>query len=87
VLKENLATGRYNLIYQDGSKFVETAPSEHYDGVIIDCTDTWTENSPSYVLTTVPFYKHIYRILKKGGSFSQMCSQPTFDGWFKDRWL
>lgn len=41
-----------------------------YDGIVIDCTDTWTEESPSYVLTTPSFYKQIRKILKPGAAFS-----------------
>lgn len=30
--------------------------SEIYDGIIIDCSDSWNEGSPALSLTTVEFY-------------------------------
>lgn len=38
-----------------------------YDGIIIDCSDTWDEGYPAYSLTTVEFYNNIKKILKSGG--------------------
>lgn len=57
-------------MYADGSSFVKEQKDDGFDGIIIDCTDTWTEESPSYVLTTPAFYKEIRRILKPGAGFS-----------------
>lgn len=40
-----------------------------FDGVIVDCSDTWDEESPAYSLTTVEFYKNIKKILNLNGKF------------------
>jgi spermidine synthase len=55
VIQEHKESGRINLTYNDGSKFVETIPNETFDAIIIDCTDPLTEDSPAKALTTVEF--------------------------------
>lgn len=41
-----------------------------YDGIVIDCSDSWNEGSPALSLTTVEFYTNLKKLLKKGGGIS-----------------
>ena len=86
VIQENLDSGRLEVIFENGAEYVKKALTGRFDAVIIDCTDTWSEDSPSYVLTTVDFYQDVYRILKNEGGFSQMCSCPTLETRFRKSW-
>jgi spermidine synthase len=70
VLDESLKSSRLVINYCDASAFVKTEPEDFYDGIIIDSTDAWNEDSPSYVLTTPLFYKDLWKILKKNCGFS-----------------
>jgi len=67
---------RVNLKVEDGIEFVNRAPSEHYDLVIIDSTDP---QGPSEGLFTEAFYEQVHRILSPDGILVTQSESPRFN--------
>jgi len=38
-----METKKFNLLYEDGAKYVETMKKQGklFDGIVVDCTDVW----------------------------------------------
>lgn len=75
-LAQALDHPKVNIRIQDGIKFVEDAPSEHYDIVIVDSTDPV---GPGEGLFTAEFYQEVFRILNKDGLMITQSESPRFN--------
>lgn len=67
---------RVELVFQDGRKYVESAPDAFFDVVILDLTDP-SEGGPAVYLYTKEFYQEIFRILNKEGVMVTQAT-PTY---------
>lgn len=68
--------GRLNVVYEGGAEYAQYLSNQgiFVDGVIIDCTDVWLEDSVASSLFTVEFYKALHTCMNKGARFSQQLS-------------
>ncbi len=66
---------KLNLLIDDGIKFVQNAPENSYDLVIIDSSDPV---GPSEGLFTKSFYQDVYRCLRVGGVITIQSESPIF---------
>lgn len=64
---------RAKLLFEDGIKWVENAPSQSLDIIIIDSTDPI---GPAEGLFSAPFYKQCHRALKPSGILVQQSESP-----------
>ena len=67
---------RLHMIHDDGIKYVQQAPSETFDLVIVDSTDPV---GPAKGLFTEDFYKDVYRILNEQGIMVTQSESPRFN--------
>ncbi|BCU70423.1 polyamine aminopropyltransferase [Stygiolobus caldivivus] len=67
---------RTKLIIGDGYKYVKET-KERFDAVVLDLTDP-IKDSPSQLLYTVEFYKHVKAILKENGGIVTQATSPSF---------
>ena len=67
---------RTKLIIGDGYKYVKET-KERFDAVVLDLTDP-IKDSPSQLLYTVEFYKHVKAVLKENGGIVTQATSPSF---------
>ena len=65
--------GRVEIIFNDAIKWVNLAPSNSMDCIIVDSTDPI---GPAKGLFSTPFYKDCMRVLKKDGLLVQQSESP-----------
>ncbi len=75
-LSSALDDPRLHLIHDDGIKYVQQAPSETFDLVIVDSTDPV---GPAKGLFTEDFYNDVYRILNEQGVMVTQSESPRFN--------
>ncbi len=75
-LSQAFGDPRLHLIYDDGIKYVQQAPSETFDLVIVDSTDPV---GPAEGLFTEDFYNDVYRILNEQGVMITQSESPRFN--------
>lgn len=83
-IEEYVSTGRLDIIFADGAKYLNSMMQEGitYDGIIIDNSDVIIFEGPAESLFTYNFYSCIHACLKMGASFSQQVSdEPTKAKW------
>ena len=85
IIEEEKATGRFELIFQEGSEFIRNCVSKNirFEGVIIDCTDCTLDGSVSATLFNVPFYQALGTVMTDDASFSQQLSFVQNEETFK----
>ena len=76
-----LTDPRVNLVFDDGLKFVEQAPANTYDLIIVDSTDPISVGAG---LFTTEFYKSCYRVLSAQGILVNQHESPYFDVYAKE---
>lgn len=74
-LCESNSDPRAELMYIDGIKWVQDAPANSYDIIIIDSTDPV---GPAVGLFSQSFYQQCHRILKSDGLLVQQSESPLF---------
>ena len=67
---------RARLVVGDGRKFLEEAPGESFDAVILDLVDPM-EGGPAARLYTVEFYRLVRRVLRGGGVAVTQATSPS----------
>ncbi|KRX00073.1 hypothetical protein PPERSA_07270 [Pseudocohnilembus persalinus] len=88
-VKKAQEQGKYEIVIDDGANFAAEKArkfSEIYDGIIIDCSDSWEENSPAISLTTIEFYQNLSKLLTNGGGLSQQLSHNDLIPKFQSKW-
>jgi len=76
LLAQALDHTKVNVQIQDGIRYVEDAPEDSYDLVIVDSTDPV---GPGEGLFTSQFYQQVYRILKPDGLMVTQSESPRFN--------
>jgi spermidine synthase len=84
--KGSFDSAKATVLFEDGVKFIQRAPSESYDVIIVDGIDVGDEDDPQNygnVLFAEPFYMDVLRTLRRGGVLAQYMSgadkQDTMD--------
>jgi spermidine synthase len=67
---------RLDLKIEDGIQFVQNAPDQAYDLVVIDSSDPV---GPSEGLFSASFYRDVFRCLRPGGRISVQSESPSFN--------
>ena len=77
ILKGAFEDSRVRVHISDGRLFLEKAPQNHYDVVVLDLTDP-LGGGPEKLLYTVEFYKLVRRVLKEGGLMATQATSPFY---------
>lgn len=67
---------KLNLIIGDGIQYVQDAPDEAFDLIVVDSSDPV---GPSEGLFSPDFYKQVYRCLRQGGVMTAQSESPRFN--------
>jgi spermidine synthase len=75
-LSKDLDHPKVDLHIDDGIAFVNNAPDETYDLIVVDSSDPV---GPSEGLFSTEFYEQVYRCLKPGGAMTAQTESPRFN--------
>jgi len=77
VIRKAIASKKLTVCFEDGALWVRDAvkANKRFDGIIIDCTEAFGDNSIASTLYTSEFYTNLFRLLNEGGAFSQLVGE------------
>ena len=75
-LSSSLSDPKLNLIIADGIKYLQQAPDESFDLIVVDSSDPV---GPAEGLFSASFYKDVYRALTPNGVMSAQSESPRFN--------